>query len=225
MSKASLTNKVSEVIIFQFWAFTLYYKSFKYMVNHSRQVLSKKIGYITQPNPYTYRPPSPASRILSVVGFKKYLQGKFFDEEAILDELSEKLREVSCALDILQTHGRQWWWRWWKWWWWGGELGGGCWRWLLFLLCRMWSTSTVELSLPLFLSSTMRIPSLCLRCPDSIEWLFWAPNILKYMLYAWCTPDSLRHIHICFPYCPLFIASVSFVPPLVTKRNEASIIF
>ena len=98
MSKASLTNKVSEVIIFQFWAFTLYYKSFKYMVNHSRQVLSKKIGYITQPNPYTYRPPSPASRILSVVGFKKYLQGKFFDEEAILDELSEKLREVSCAV-------------------------------------------------------------------------------------------------------------------------------
>ena len=46
-------------------------------------------------------------RALNDIGFKKYPQGKFFDEEAILDELSEKLREVSCALEILQTHERQ----------------------------------------------------------------------------------------------------------------------
>ena len=30
--------------------------------------------------------------------FRKFTQGKFFDEEAILDELSEKLREVRSEI-------------------------------------------------------------------------------------------------------------------------------
>ena len=53
-------------------------------------------------------------RALNLLFFKMFAQGKFFDEEAILDELSEKLREVRSTssfpkhtLQILNQGERQ----------------------------------------------------------------------------------------------------------------------